>query len=387
MSTLFWILVGLVFWHYLGYGLVLWALARIKKPVEHASETSLPTVSIVIVAHNEENVIARRIENCLNLDYPPERIELLVCSDASTDRTADIARAYEGVRVIESTTHHRARTQKLGVEAASGEIVCFTDANSLYEPDCIRHTVLPYVNPRVGGVTGALRSTSLGRGAIGSVLKAYWHWECQLRLWQSRLGVLLQLSGGNMSVRRSLYQLPPEGVDIDQATGPFLALQGYVVEHSPTALAHDEFAVHLREQWIARRRVTIQALTALWHFRALLNPLSHPVHTFHRASYRLLRYFAPPLLLGIAIVSLLLMETGWVYQAVGAGSGAIGCLAIVGVLIQRWNKRILAVDWALGVCWLQLGMFIGLVEFLCGKRISAYTPAEGRVLPTDPEPG
>jgi cellulose synthase/poly-beta-1,6-N-acetylglucosamine synthase-like glycosyltransferase len=154
MIALFWLLVGLIIWHFVGYGVLLWLLTKGKRSRSVNTTGELPTVSIVITVHNEEAIIADRITNCLSLDYPHDRLEIIVCSDASTDRTVEIARSFEQVKVIKSETRHLARTQSLGVKNAIGDVVCFTDAETSYDPQCIRRMVQQYDDPKVGGVDG-----------------------------------------------------------------------------------------------------------------------------------------------------------------------------------------------------------------------------------------
>lgn len=378
MIVLFWLLVILITWHFVGYGALLWLLTRGRRSRSVNMSGELPTVSIVITAHNEEAIIANRIANCLSLDYPHDRLEILVCSDASTDRTVEIARSFEEVNVIESETRHRARTQSLGVKRATGDVVCFTDAETSYDPQCIRRMVERYADPKVGGVVGYLQfrspQGSSQASSLGGFFAAYWQWENYLRQWQSELGVLFKLSGANMSMRTSLYRLPPRGVDIDQSAGLALALQGYRVVTASRAIAYDLFSARPRSEWVIRRRLTVQALTSLLHYRRLLNPLRHPIRAFHLFSYSLLRYLMPLLLLGIVTTSATLCVFSSFFVAIAGAQIVFFVLALIGWATQRSKRTRGLLGWPYAACVFQAGLLAGLVEFASGRRIDAYEP-------------
>ncbi len=374
MIVLFWLFVVLITWHFVGYGALLWLLTRRRRSCSVNTTGELPTVSIVITAYNEEAIIADRIANCLLLDYPHDRLEILVCSDASTDRTVEIARSFEGVKVIESETRHRARTQSLGVKSAIGDIVCFTDAETSYDPQCIRRMVERYADPRVGGVVGYLQFRSSQVSSLGGFFAAYWQWENYLRQWQSELGVLFKLSGANMSMRTSLYRLPPRGVDIDQSAGLALALQGYRVVTASRAIAYDLFSARLRSEWVIRRRLTVQALTSLLHYRRLLNPLHHPVRAFHLFSYSLLRYLMPLLLLGIFTTSVTLCVFSPFFATIAGAQVVFSAFALVGWATRRSKQTRGLLGWPYAACVFQAGLLAGLVEFAIGRRIDNYEP-------------
>ncbi|MFC2106152.1 glycosyltransferase [Candidatus Bipolaricaulota bacterium] len=376
MITLFWLFASLVLWHFIGYGGLLWLFAHNSRPYSIFKDDVLPTVSIVITAHNEERIIGARIGNCLALDYPRERLEIVVCSDASTDRTAEIARSFTGVKVVESDTRHRARAQSLGVENSVGEVICFTDAETVYDSKCIRRMVEPYSDPKVGGVVGQIHFSSSSESAVSGALTLYWRMENHLRDWQSRLGVLLKLSGAHMSMRRSLYQIPPRGVDIDQSAGPEIALRGFRVAWAPAAIAYDVLPMKSSDEWAGRRRFTVQALTALLHFRTLLNPFRHPFHAFHLLSYRVLRYAMPLCLLGCLGTSLALAGTSPLFAATAGLQVLFLALALC-----RWCGRFFRlksrfINWPYSFCLIQAGILAGLVEFLAGRRIDVWEPID-----------
>jgi cellulose synthase/poly-beta-1,6-N-acetylglucosamine synthase-like glycosyltransferase len=377
MTAVLWSLIGLILWHYLGYGLVLAALSRFKRHTFVSSPNAWPKVSIIIPVYNEEEVIAQRIGNCLALDYQGNDLEIIVGSDGSIDQTVQIAETFDPQRVkILDFPQNRGRSQVHNdcLAAASGEIVFFTDADTLYEPDCIRKIVRHYRDPKVGCVGGELRSRSFKQGAIGGGLGFYWRWEYALRYWQSRLGVLTKVSGANMSMRKDLYKPLPEDVDIDQAGGPVVILQGHQVVHEPRAIAYEEFPVDLSGELSARRRLTLRAVTALWRYRAIMNPLKHPWIAFHTLSYRVLRYMIPFLLAGAFVLSAFLALESWFYGAIFLLQAVFYILAVIGLLLERSGKTYWPFSYPFTFCWFQVGIMIGVLEFLIGRRVKSYQP-------------
>ncbi len=382
MIIAFWIVFTLLVWHFVGYGLFIGLLARRHSQSTPEDEvTEYPPVTIIITAHNEEARIAKRIENCLAIDYPPDRREVIVCSDASTDRTVAISRRYEdsAVHVVDSPIRNKARTHEQGIHIAHGEILFFTDANTEYAPDCIKQMVRHYEDPLVACVGGMLLSQSFAKRGLGQAQGLYWRWEHLLRNWQSRIGVLMKTSGANMSIRRSAYRPIPDDVDIDQAAGPIAFLQGYYVIDEPRAIAYDEFPTRFKKEFAARRRLTVQAMTALLRYSQLLNPFRHPWAAFHLFSYRLLRYSTPFLLLLSLACSIILRSRGLFYFATMWAQAAFYATAMIGGL-SRWviGKAWLA-DWPLAFCWIYTGVLVGVGEFLFGRRIRFFDPIDSSV--------
>jgi cellulose synthase/poly-beta-1,6-N-acetylglucosamine synthase-like glycosyltransferase len=204
-KTLFWGSLGALAWTHVGYPIAAAALARVRpRPVRKADVT--PEVTVVVAAHDEEEVIGRRVENLLTLDYPAEQLAIVVASDGSTDRTdeivEEIAAHAPSVRLLRSERAGKATAQNRAVESISSEVVAFSDANSRWEPDALRKLVRSFADPEVGYVCGQLRLQS-GDGANQEGL--YWRYELWQRESESALGSITAGNGAIYAVRRSDY--------------------------------------------------------------------------------------------------------------------------------------------------------------------------------------
>jgi len=241
----------------------------------------------------------------------------------------------------------------------------------------VRH----YEDPLVACVGGMLSSRSFSKQGLGRAQGLYWRWERLLRHWQSRIGVLMKTSGANMSIRRSIYRPIADDVDIDQAAGPMTFLQGYRVVDEPRAIAHEEFPTEFKEEFTARRRFTVRAMTALLRYPRLLNPFRHPWAAFHLSSYRVLRYSSPFLLLMLLACSVTVRDRGALYLAAMWAQAAFYGTALIGGLLRLTIGKAWIADWPLAFCWIYTGISVGVVEFLLGRRIRSYDPTDSRADP------
>jgi cellulose synthase/poly-beta-1,6-N-acetylglucosamine synthase-like glycosyltransferase len=198
VEVLFCLSLGALVWTHAGYPLVAWALARVAPRHRHAGDWT-PSVAVIVAAHNEEGSIARRVENLLELDYPRDKLEVVVTSDASTDRTEEIAAAL-GARVVRNPRGGKVAAQDRAVRETESEVVAFSDANATWAPDALRKLVASFADPDVGYVCGQLRLESTNGANKEGV---YWRYELALRNAESRLGSVTGGNGAIYALRRS----------------------------------------------------------------------------------------------------------------------------------------------------------------------------------------
>lgn len=296
----FWISAGLVAYCYAVYPLLALLLARLfPRPVRRGD--ALPSASVLIPALNEERVIAAKIENTLALDYPPEKIEVLVISDGSTDRTAEIARRYagRGVGVIEFAERRgKLRALLEVVPRARGEILVFSDASGMLRPGSLRAMASDFSDPSIGGVCGYYRSPGLQReGRLGELI--YWEYEFAIKRAQSRWATLLGATGAMYALRRELFVPPPPGTINDDFVIPALmvARGGRMVLEEGAVV--DDLDPRMGD-FKSRVRVAAGNWQQLFICRGLLSP-RRPGVAWQFLSHKVIRLVMPFILIALAL--------------------------------------------------------------------------------------
>ena len=340
-KVLFWSSLGALGWTQLGYPLFAAALARVRaRPVRKRDFT--PSVSLIIAAHDEENVIEGRLENLLALDYPPEKLEILVASDAADDRTDELVEAKAAseprIRLVRCPREGKVAAQNRAVRETKGEILAFSDANAQWQPDALRKLVRNYADADVAYACGS----SVYEAADGTNREGtYWRFEGWLRRNESELGSITGGIGAIYTVRRSDY------VDVDPRFGHDLALPYLMVQHGrravydPEALASEKPSRDIEDEY--RRKVRMFEHCWLIVLRGKMLRGLGPTYLVEVLSHRHLRYASGLLHLVLLGSSIALVGEGLVYQVVlGAQLGLLAAAA-VGVGIARYY---VLVTWA-----------------------------------------
>jgi cellulose synthase/poly-beta-1,6-N-acetylglucosamine synthase-like glycosyltransferase len=369
VEVAFWVSVGLIVYTHLGYPVVLWALSRLRPRRREAAPSELPHVSLIVAAHDEEQVIADKVANALALDYPHELIELIVASDGSSDRTAELARSAGADLVLELPRGGKLAAQDAATERASGEILAFSDANASWQPNALRELVAVFANPRVGYACGQVRFTS---DAADNLEGVYWRYEMAVRELESRLAGVTAGNGAIYAVRRSAYMpLGPSGSH--DLSFPFaLAKRGLRSVYVPEARASEKMVPSLEGEFARKRRMML----GLWDIlvgEGMLRPRGYPpLYAFQLVSHRLLRYLTPLLHLLALAANLVLLGEGWVYGATLAGQVALLAGAALGRVVPLLPLR-LARYYVL----VTASVAAGLWDRLRGTPPGAWERAEG----------
>ncbi|HXS46968.1 MAG TPA: glycosyltransferase [Solirubrobacterales bacterium] len=314
LAAIFWICAGLILYTHLGYPLVLRALVALRRRPTLSPGTwdELPRVSLIVAAFDEDEVIAAKVANALALDYPRERLELIVASDGSGDATAERASAAGADLVLDLLRGGKVAAQNAAAERASGEILAFSDANSIWAPDALRHLIEPFADPAVGYACGQVRFLdSAGDNLEGS----YWRYEMAVRELESGLAGVTAGNGAIYAVRRDDYiPLPPAGSH-DLSLPFLLAKRGKRSLYVPWAGAEEKMVPTLEGEFARKRRMMV----GLWDIvvrEGMLRPGGYPpLYAFEIASHRLLRYATPFLHLVALATNIVLLGRGWVYTA------------------------------------------------------------------------
>jgi cellulose synthase/poly-beta-1,6-N-acetylglucosamine synthase-like glycosyltransferase len=313
LAIVFWTCAGLILYTHAGYPLLLWALDRLRgrrasDPIPGGS--SFPGVSLIVAAYDEEDVIEAKVANALALDYPRDSLEVVVASDGSGDRTTELARAAGADLVLDLPREGKLATQNAAAEAARGEVLAFSDANSTWEPEALRRLVAPFADPAVGYACGeAVFADPAGDNQEG----LYWRYEMAVRGMESRLGGVTGGNGAIYAVRREAY-VPLGPAASHDLSFPFeLARRGYRSVFVPEARAAERMVPTLGGEFARKRRMMV----GLWDIvvgERMASPRGYrPLFAFQLASHRLLRYLTPFLHLAAFAANLALLGEGAVY--------------------------------------------------------------------------
>ena len=330
VTILFWASLVLLAWTHVLYPACAELLARIATRRVGTADIE-PTVAVIVAAYNEEPVIARRIQNLLQLDYPRDKLQLVVTSDASTDRTEEIALQYPEVTVIPNPRGGKVAAQDRAVRQTDSEIVAFSDANATWSPDALRTLVRAFADPEVAYVCGQLRILQ----ADGSNKEGlYWRYEMNVRTAESKLGSVTGGNGSIYAVRRSDY------VEVDPRFGhdlslPYLMVQGgRRAVYEPAAHAWEKPTPSNETEY--RRKVRMFEHCWLIVLRGKMLRRLGVVYGLEIVSHRLLRYGSGILHVVLLATSIALVTHGWVYDAVLAAQITLFALAVLGIGIARY---------------------------------------------------
>lgn len=379
MRLLFWVLLALAVYPFLLYPVLAFLLSRLRgRPVRKGDET--PRVSILIAAHNEASCIRETIANKLALDYPRDRLEIIVISDASTDGTDDLVRAFapDGVRLVRQE-ERRGKTSalNLGVAGSTGEVLVFSDANSLYDSSALRALVRNFADESVGYVTGKMIYVHPEGSTTGEGNSAYMRYENRLREWETRLGSIVGVDGGVDAVRRDLYVRLPADALPDFALPLEVVRQGRRVVYEPGALLRERSVTRPGDEYRMRVRVALRALWAIRERPDLLNPLRHGLYAWQLLSHKVLRYLAfLPLALLLAVNAALAPDSRF-YAALLGLQAACYAGALLGFLLsgRRSVPRWLSLPYYFVL--IQAASCHAILKLIAGRKIVVWAPRTG----------
>ncbi len=378
-QALFWAALALLVYVHFAYP---GALALVSSLIRAAPTTetndSPPSLSLIIAAYNEERVIAGKLENTLALHYPADKLQIILVSDGSTDRTVEVASSYasKGVEVIQLPTNiGKARAQNQAVGIARGEILVFTDAEALLDSDAARRLVQQLQTDEVGCVVGRVQYTNQDRTCVSEGESAYWRYELSLRQTESSLGMLAMASGSIMAVRRALFQPLDPAVSEDFVLPMALAMRGHKTVYEPTAVARIPlFQVQPRAMLQTRARTITLDTRGLFLCRAILNPFRYPLYSWGLISHKLLRWLVPYFLIALFAVNLLLIDQPF-YRFTLAAQIVCYALAGLGHFWQRTGRkppRFLGIPFSF--CLVNAAAAVGVARFLMGKKSGRWEP-------------
>ena len=349
METLFWILVFISFFTYIGYGILLYILVKIKEiirpPKQKVLPEILPPVTLFIAAYNEEDFIKEKMENCMDLDYPKEKVTILWVTDGSNDNTNELLNEYPNVQVL-FIPERQGKTAAInrGIAFVEDELVVFSDANSMLNKDSLKVIVVAFTDPKVGCVSGEKRIDTKDSDATSSKGEgAYWKYESKLKELDSRLYSVVGAAGELFAVRTPLYeQLPNDTLLDDFMESMLITKKKYKTAYCPRAYATEGGSLNMAEESIRKVRIASGGLQSVWRLRALLNIFKYGILSFQYISHRVLRWTITPfaffLLLPLNIY-LYIYAPHWMYSIMLFMQCLFYFCGVMGYILEKRNKK------------------------------------------------
>jgi glycosyltransferase involved in cell wall biosynthesis len=371
---LFWLCTALVAYTYVGYPVLLWVVTKFRK-AESSAPSTVPSLTLLITAHNEAAQIGRKLTESLALNYPKEKLQILVASDGSTDDTVAIVHAFarQGVElVIVPQQAGKTNAQNIAMRHAKGEIVVFSDATTEYHPDALQYLAGAFADASVGAVSGRYAYFDIKSGSVGEGSKAYAGYDNRLREMQSKTGSLTGCCGCIYAIRHELYTPLATDIISDFVEPLHVLLQGAKVKFEPRALAREDVGHKADKEFAMRVRVIARAWKGLASVRELLAPWKHPWISLQLVSHKLLRYAVPILLMGILLSSWALRDTVAYRLVLMMELGFYGAALLALLLPALQKSRVFSLP--MYFCVMNAAAFWGSVKFLCGKSYATWKP-------------
>jgi cellulose synthase/poly-beta-1,6-N-acetylglucosamine synthase-like glycosyltransferase len=336
-----------------------------------------PTVSFIITAYNEERDLRVKLENTLSLDYPPEKLEIIVASDCSTDRTDEIVREFvnSGVRLVRQEERKgKTSAQNMAVEQATGEIILFSDATTIYEKDVLRAMMPNFSDETVGCVAGKLIYVDDLGSSIGKGARSYWNYETFIKESESRACSLIGVSGCLYSVRKSAYKPLPLDSCSDFLIATVVYQQGLRTVYEPEAVCREETNQQSEKEMRMRVRVISQTFRDLWRIRKMLNPLRGGFFAVQIISHKLLRYSIPVFLSLMLITSALGATQSTFFLVMFILQLAFYATALLAWVLEKKEIKSGALAIPLYFVLTSLASLVGFYKFLRGEHFTRWEP-------------
>jgi cellulose synthase/poly-beta-1,6-N-acetylglucosamine synthase-like glycosyltransferase len=375
--AIFWLAAGLLFFTYAGYPLVLALLCLVRRKPPTPEHGEWPRLSVLVVAFNEEGQIERKLRNVLSCRYPPDRLEVIVCSDGSTDRTNEIVRGFGDPRVkLAATKENRGVNEAFahGAKQAAGDLFLMTDSGGLFEPEALQIAVRHFADPGVGSVNGLFDHANPEGKPVASGYRSYWAVETTVRLLESRLGFGCVIVGAFEVIRRELYRPIDSSMGNDMIVPMELYAKGFRVVYEPRAVVRAPQEKGTGQEFKRRVRVAIRGWSTLPLLLRAVPFWKTPGNWLVLISHKYLRWLSGPLMLAMLAANACLLDRvvyRWVFvlQVVFYGLALAGW--VISLLAPR-IPRLLVLPYYF--CLLHMAGMVGLSRALVGHQVRTWKP-------------
>ena len=379
-QIIFWIAIAAIAYTYAGYPLLLILIGKFRaKPITRREVT--PSVTVIIAAYNEERDLAGKLENTLALDYPKDKLEIIVTSDCSTDRTDEIVGSFEsrGVRLHRQAERlGKTAAQNAAVEKASGEILLFSDATTHYRPDVLRMLAPSFADPSVGCVTGTVIYAHDADSSVSHGTRSYWSYEFLLKKHESAITSLIGVCGCMYAVRKSAYVPLYHEACSDFLVATMMVRQGLRAVYEPEAVCVEAPNARAHKELAVRVRIITQTLADLWRNRDVLNPFVKGFYAVQLLSHKVMRYIVPLFLIAILMTSAFLALHSAFFAVIFMAQVCFYLASAASTLLVRLgvNSRWLALPHYFVIT--NVACLIALFKLLRGERYIKWEPVRER---------
>jgi len=339
MTLIIWTSLAIIFYAYFGYPVVAYVLGALRNK-KTLKKDIYPSVAFLIAAYNEEKDIAQKIENTLRIEYPRDKMRIIVVSDGSTDRTDEIVRAYRNLgvelfRVEGRVGKTEARNQ--AVDYCTEEILVFSDGTTEYDEQAVSKLLRNFADPSVGYVTGRLEYKKSDKGAMGSSTRLYWAYECLIKRSQTKLSTLTGSVGCISACRRINYKHLPGHIIEDLVEPLMFVQQGFRVVFEEEAIAYEQTTQKVSQELAMRVRVIRGGIEGVLFAKTVLNPFKYPLASFQLIGHKVLRWLIPIFALSTFLSSAIVFILGGegIYTLLFLGQILFYSMALLGLYFHR----------------------------------------------------
>lgn len=351
LKIIFWLCLTIVFYTYIGYGLVLYLLVALKRLLKGRKQTpvvtddELPQITLMICAYNEEDIIREKMKNIRQLDYPREKLCIMWVTDGSNDHSNELLSEYPEVTLVYSPERRgKAAAIQHGLSENKSPFVVFTDANTMLNTSSIRTIAQLFLDNKVGCVSGEKRVAARVEGETAAEGEGlYWKYESTLKRWDSELYSAMGAAGELFAIRMSVYCEAPSNALLDDFMMSMLILKnGHRIAYTSEAYAMEYGSANMEEESKRKRRIAAGGLQSSWWLRSMMNPLRHPIIAFQFVSHRVLRWSITPFcMLALLLTNILLtiLTTDCVFYIILTMQALLYAAAVGGWLAAKWGHK------------------------------------------------
>lgn len=389
LKVLFWVCLFIVFYTYLGYGILLYLIIRIKRlvkgsptPTPMPTDEELPTMTLMICAYNEQDVVAEKMENTRALDYPKDKFRVMWVTDGSNDRTNELLAAYPEVDIVYSP-ERRGKTAALkhGLREIKTQYVAFTDANTMINSGAMKEIARLFMDKTVGCVSGEKRVAARKEGEMAAEGEGlYWRYESTLKKWDSELYSTMGAAGELYAMDPKLCRDVPDNALLDDfMMSMYVVDEGHRIAYAPDAYALEYGSADIHEESKRKRRIAAGGLQSIWWLRKMLNPFRQPLVAFQYISHRVLRWSVTPIamiLLLIINVVLVVMGAGCFFTIMLIMQLLFYLAALLGYILSERGHRNKLLYTAYYFVFMNLNVFRGMVYLRSHRNSGAWEKAK-----------